>query len=381
MTTESVLRDWRYGPVQAERLAAALLHVEGYEDVDPQHPLGGRDGLKDVLCKRRGRLFVAAAYFPPTAPSTAALTKKFNDDFAGVARNNADGFCFFVNQRLSVTRRAKLISSTGAAQVEIYHLERMRALLDSARGCGVRLEYLQIAMSEAEQFAFWDSSNSRLGERIRRLELLQQQTYEAVLASADSVVSRTHLRFDELQQQISSSLQPGRLIDLAAGGSPTANLDIDLVCWLHRLVMSQQGAAGVSVLTGGILRTANLWIGADYEDAPRFTPPGPEEVPDLLARWALAWREGHNDLRNEPDRNRIVASLAEFYYEFLRVHPFTDGNGRVADVLLDQAARELLQRSILERLSGNRPDHYRALAAANTGDLAPLRARIAAVLS
>lgn len=59
--TEGTLRDWRNGSTQAERLCAALLHLESFEDVDPQHPLGGPDGLKDVRCNRNGKVWIAAA--------------------------------------------------------------------------------------------------------------------------------------------------------------------------------------------------------------------------------------------------------------------------------------------------------------------------------
>ena len=45
---------WRSGPTQAERLAAALLRLEGYSDVGPQAPLGGPDGRADILCSRGG---------------------------------------------------------------------------------------------------------------------------------------------------------------------------------------------------------------------------------------------------------------------------------------------------------------------------------------
>lgn len=43
--------------------------------------------------------------------------------------------------------------------VEIYHLERIRSLLDSPKGCGIRLEYLRIPMTEPEQWAFWSAMN------------------------------------------------------------------------------------------------------------------------------------------------------------------------------------------------------------------------------
>jgi len=37
-TTESQLREWRQGQIGAERLAAAILHLDGFADVDPQAP-------------------------------------------------------------------------------------------------------------------------------------------------------------------------------------------------------------------------------------------------------------------------------------------------------------------------------------------------------
>jgi hypothetical protein len=48
----------------SERLAAQILHAEGYADIDPSHPLGGRDGGKDALAIRSGKKWVMAVYFP-----------------------------------------------------------------------------------------------------------------------------------------------------------------------------------------------------------------------------------------------------------------------------------------------------------------------------
>ena len=79
---EGTLRDWRYRNTQAERLCAALLHLESFEDVDPQHPLGGPDGLKDVRCNRNAKVWIAAAYFPPTPASFKNIQTKFEQDFA-----------------------------------------------------------------------------------------------------------------------------------------------------------------------------------------------------------------------------------------------------------------------------------------------------------
>jgi hypothetical protein len=38
------LREWKNGQAPSERLAVQILLFNGYEDVDPGHPLGGQDG-------------------------------------------------------------------------------------------------------------------------------------------------------------------------------------------------------------------------------------------------------------------------------------------------------------------------------------------------
>jgi len=123
---------------QAERLCAAILHLESFEEVDPQHPLGGPDGLKDVKYSKDGKTWIAAAYFPPKPPTFNEIQTKFDHDFCGVAANGAQAFAFFVNQPLTISERGELQSRTGGVPVEIYHLERIRSLLDAPKGCGMR---------------------------------------------------------------------------------------------------------------------------------------------------------------------------------------------------------------------------------------------------
>lgn len=43
------LLEWDRGQAPAERLAAILLHNDGFQNVDPSHPLGGKDGKKDIV--------------------------------------------------------------------------------------------------------------------------------------------------------------------------------------------------------------------------------------------------------------------------------------------------------------------------------------------
>ena len=168
--TEQALIFRRLGQTQAERLCAGLLLVDGYREVDPQAPLGGPDGLKDVICTRGGRKFVAAVYFPSTAKRFSQIKQKFIDDFAGVDANGADGIVFFTNRHLKQADREKLRAIAAAANktAEIYHSERIRVLLDSPMGYGLRLEFLGIQMSEADQLAFWSRWKGDLAEAIRQ---------------------------------------------------------------------------------------------------------------------------------------------------------------------------------------------------------------------
>ena len=42
------LREWTNGQGPSERLSAQLLLSQGFTDLDPSHPLGGKDGGKDA---------------------------------------------------------------------------------------------------------------------------------------------------------------------------------------------------------------------------------------------------------------------------------------------------------------------------------------------
>jgi TPR repeat protein len=125
-------------------MCACVLQLCGYTDVDPQAPLGGPDGKKDIIAWRDGKKYVAAVYFPPTPSSFAEIKRKYRADLHGVRGNDAAGFIFMTNQRLSPRERSILLE-LGASEVDqIFALERIRAVLDQPGGYGPRLEYLQI---------------------------------------------------------------------------------------------------------------------------------------------------------------------------------------------------------------------------------------------
>ena len=140
------LREWTNGEAQSERLAAQILHFDGYEDVDPSHPLGGPDGGKDILCMKVGLRCLAAVYFPRGQQDFRTIKDKFLGDFqkAQAQQPPVDRFLFVTNQELRLAERKDLAERAGDIDVELYHLERITAVLDSPAMQTVKSQFLGI---------------------------------------------------------------------------------------------------------------------------------------------------------------------------------------------------------------------------------------------
>jgi fido (protein-threonine AMPylation protein) len=366
----------RYGNAQAERLCAAILHLESFQDVDPQHPLGGPDGLKDVRCSKDGKTWIAAAYFPPTHPTFSEIRTKFDHDFAGVAANGVQAFAFVVNQPLSIAEREKLQSRTGGVPVEIYHLERIRALLDAPKGCGIRLEYLRIPMTESEQWSFWSTMNYDVVRKLSENEVRHDAQMKSVQDTLNKILAQTTAIEMNLHENPSSLQQTSPPVESVE--MPTASFSAATVCWLHRLLTEE---LALPEAVRGRFRGVQVWIGSadSSRETARYVPPPPEAVPRLVDEWLQWWHEQHRALRGQPKED-VVAGLAKLHHRFLTIHPFMDANGRVARSIADQAARELLNQRIGGEFIEDAQAYYAALAAADKGDLKPLQDRIKAAL-
>jgi len=143
------LREWTKGQTQSERLAAQILINQDFLDVDPSHPLGGRDGGKDALAKKDGKRFAMAVYFPRGQKPIQNIGKKFRADLKAARGNSIDGFAFVTNQELTLGQRETLRKSTKTIVIELYHLERITTILDSPPMAKVREQFLEIAAENA----------------------------------------------------------------------------------------------------------------------------------------------------------------------------------------------------------------------------------------
>lgn len=358
--TETALREWRYGQAQSERLCAAILHIEQFEGVDPQAPLGGGDGKKDLLCSRRGKRWVAASYFPPTHPSFREIREKFTSDLTGVAANGASAFIFLVNQPLTLGDRSELSGLAGDVETEVYHLERIRGILDSPKGYGVRLEYLRIPMTPEEQLTLWNALNYDLVQKL----LDNDSRFARLETKLDLVLRRTSALAADLQSQPSSLAEP--LAGAHEVETPVARLSLAMLCWIHRIV-TEEGEYPEAMR--GRLRSVQVWIG--NRDDPSLMLPPPEQVVPLV-RDLLEWWTRTYETIGGAEKSEVVPALAKLHHRFLSIHPFLDGNGRVARVLLSEATRELLNMRIGRELIADPSVYFEALRCADAGDLSPL---------
>jgi Fic family protein len=97
-------------------------------------------------------------------------------------------------------------------------------------------------------------------------------------------------------------------------------------------------------------------------------PPDPREVPKLLGELCNEWNMSYAGLSN---RESKLEAIARFHAKLLLLHPFLDGNGRVARAILMQQCLDLFEKADLT-LMNKGADYYEALRSADDGDYSKL---------
>lgn len=149
-----------------EQLCLAVLALDKrFTDVKPRHPRGGPDGGRDIEARFRGEeLTYGAVGFVNQAADVEEKKKtiraKFGDDLnsACEADPKPSAFVFFTNVNLTAGEKTDLVNQAqakGFTFCDILDRERLRIALDSPDGFAARFQFLNIAMSEAEQASFF----------------------------------------------------------------------------------------------------------------------------------------------------------------------------------------------------------------------------------
>ena len=167
------LREWTSGQGPSERLAAQVLVADGYTSLDPSHPLGGPDGGKDGLCMKDGQVWSMAVYFPRGRQPFAAIRGKFLQDLEGARSHVVHGMAFVTNQEISLGERKELLELASPTNVDLYHLERITVLLDSAPMAATRKQFLGIDYADPTATEHVVQLHNEVMAAHRRLEAVQ----------------------------------------------------------------------------------------------------------------------------------------------------------------------------------------------------------------
>ncbi|MCU0326841.1 MAG: Fic family protein [Spirosomaceae bacterium] len=87
----------------------------------------------------------------------------------------------------------------------------------------------------------------------------------------------------------------------------------------------------------------------------------PEETPAMMYD-LLNW---YNEKKESPDVNPIILA-AEFHYKFIRIHPFDDGNGRIARILMNFILMQFGYPPVIVKTE-DKANYFAALRLADSG--------------
>jgi Fic family protein len=126
------------------------------------------------------------------------------------------------------------------------------------------------------------------------------------------------------------------------------------VCQIHKLVLTQIDDENA----GQYRKTPVRIAGADY------TPPDAWEIPRLMIEWG-------NALVQDQREQHVVVSAALAHHRLAAIHPFVDGNGRTARLVMNLILmRDGYPPTVIQRI--HRQQYYRVLAQADAGQFEPL---------
>lgn len=206
---------------------------------------------------------------------------------------------------------------------------------------------------------------SSLAERARVASVVSSSEIEGVVVS-DRARARQILAAgtDTLRDRSEQELAGYRSALDYLYQEPWRPLNVGLVLHLHRLLFQYTQVPG-----GGFTREENEVVDrlSDGSVVRRFTPVAVAETPyfteELIARYRAAIDSG---------RHHPVVVIGLFALDLLTIHPFLDGNGRIARVLtnalLQHAGYEVTRYVSLEtKIARSADAYYAALLASTVG--------------
>lgn len=171
------------------------------------------------------------------------------------------------------------------------------------------------------------------------------------------------------QRDVQEVINYRKAMEYIAGlhkGKEKEKVDVDLVCKLHALTVEKTLDAAKT----GVLRNTQVVIRNSFTGEVSFRPPDAKDVPNQIDELFVFINESTNQSIHPLLKAGVV------HYEFVRIHPFVDGNGRVgrclSTLILYQEEYDIKQFfSLEEYFDKHASEYYASLqsVAKNNGDL------------
>jgi hypothetical protein len=256
--------------------------------------------------------------FPTVQKDFSLLRRNTSLDLAGVT-TESQGFAFVTNQTLSPTQRKTLtdIAQAAGKEADIFHLQQLVTLLDSPTGYGVRLQYLNIAMTIEDQLSWFLDSDSQVAKAVatNTRELL------ALRASIDRLNTDQSQIIHTLGLLAPANTAAPDLISVSSFQKrddfepASAQLNPGVILVFHRLLCFDLPARAV-----GQLRTSQVWLA--NREGRRVTHADPPVATELRTRLEELCHQWRVDYPRLTDRDKKLTAIARFHASFLLVHPF-----------------------------------------------------------
>lgn len=155
----------------------------------------------------------------------------------------------------------------------------------------------------------------------------------------------------------------------------SANLSTALLRYVHRLLLP------ANLSTAGHWRQTQVFLqGSAGAIDERLEFPSWAQVPSLMEELVTNWNSNYSRIDGgDPEGLHPVDAMTSFFHQLLAIHPFIDGNGRLARAILALQARDLFDLDY-DILLDQGVAYYDALRAADTGDLSMLHDLIDAAI-
>ena len=149
--------------------------------------------------------------------------------------------------------------------------------------------------------------------------------------SPDAIIERG-LNYQDPNLASSNYNIAGHYVDRMVGNKKVVGFSEDDIKEIQRLTM--HGLIAEEYV--GEYRTKNVWVTRGKDEGYSMTPPNPRKVPELMEKFVIGLNEHIGKCRRSVKCiPQTVRTLSYALYVFSRIHPFYDGNGRVARRICD----------------------------------------------